>query len=79
MVSHFNTIYIYSADTDICSISCSPCLRRWTSIQLEKLKQEEALALQWAREKVEVEEEQIRQDSGESQRLVLLAHQTLTE
>lgn len=63
----------------ICSISCSPRLRRWASLQLEKLKKEEALALQWAKEKAEAEEEQIRQDSGESQRLVLLAHQTLTE
>ncbi|KAG1729609.1 hypothetical protein EDD22DRAFT_853101 [Suillus occidentalis] len=40
-----------------------PRLRRWASLQLEKLKKEEALALQWAREKAEAEEEQIRQDS----------------
>ncbi|KAG1872230.1 hypothetical protein F4604DRAFT_1681331 [Suillus subluteus] len=38
-------------------------LRRWISIQLEKRQKEEALALEWAQEQAEAEEEQHRQDS----------------
>ncbi|KAG1783664.1 hypothetical protein EV702DRAFT_1190686 [Suillus placidus] len=40
-----------------------PRLRWWASIQLEKLKKEEALNLQWAWEQADAEEEQHRQDS----------------
>ncbi|KAG1836371.1 hypothetical protein DFJ58DRAFT_749826 [Suillus subalutaceus] len=37
-----------------------PRLRRWASIQLEKQQKEDALNLQWARERADVEEEQRR-------------------